>query len=159
MGRILCGMIVLGLACGALAAEPSNLDEVGFLAGSWLRSDERSSSEEHWLAERGGMMLGLYRKVRTSGKVSFEYLRLERREDGIYYVANPDGQPEASFKLIESKPGRAVFENPDHDFPTRIIYVLESDGSLTARIEGEIDGAKRESEWHWTRSADAFVAP
>ena len=36
-----------------------------------------------------------------------------------------------------------VFENPQHDFPQRIIYRLEKDGSLLARIEGVNQGREK----------------
>ena len=36
----------------------------------------------------------------------------------------------------------AVFENPNHDFPKRIIYRLETGGGLWARVEG--DGSEKE---------------
>ena len=36
-----------------------------------------------------------------------------------------------------------VFENPTHDFPQRIIYRKGADRSVTARIEGVIDGKAR----------------
>lgn len=49
----------------------------------------------------------------------------------------------ASFKLVKHGEGEALFENPEHDFPQRIIYRLEKDGSLFARIEGTINGKER----------------
>ena len=36
-----------------------------------------------------------------------------------------------------------IFENPDHDFPQRVIYRLISDEDLLGRIEGMIDGKER----------------
>jgi hypothetical protein len=55
-------------------------------------------------------------------------------------VAKPSGQAEASFKLVKYENQEAVFENPQHDFPQRIIYKLEKDGSLAAAIEGMSKG-------------------
>jgi hypothetical protein len=152
-------MVVCALLCASVAAEPRKLADVAFLAGSWIRSDGNSSSEEHWLQERGGMMLGLYRKVHKSGKVTWEYLRLERREEGIFYVASPNGRPETSFKLVKFGPGFAEFENPEHDFPTRIVYTLQNDGSMKARIEGELEGEQRSREFHWQRADPVLTAP
>jgi hypothetical protein len=45
--------------------------------------------------------------------------------------------------LIKLQSREAVFENPEHDFPRRIIYRLEPDGSLFARIEGMPKGKLR----------------
>ncbi|UCF19382.1 MAG: hypothetical protein JSU87_15875 [Gemmatimonadota bacterium] len=40
------------------------------------------------------------------------------------------------FRLAESSDKRAVFENPEHDYPKRITYRLDRGGSLVARIDG-----------------------
>jgi hypothetical protein len=44
---------------------------------------------------------------------------------------------------------RAVFANPEHDYPQRIIYWRDGDDSLCARIEGQRDGQVRTSSWSW----------
>ena len=88
-------------------------------------------------------MLGLSRTVSGGRTLSFEYLRIETRPDGIYYVAHPRAKsPGTDFKLVRSDGRQAVFENLSHDFPKRIIYRLNPDGSLTARVEG--DGSEKE---------------
>lgn len=46
----------------------------------------------------------------------------------------------------------AVFENPNHDFPQRIIYRLVTVDSLVARIEGRIDGKERSSDFPYRRA-------
>ena len=88
-------------------------------------------------------MLGMSRTVSGGRTLSFEYLRIESRPDGIYYVAHPRAKsPGTDFKLVRSDRRQAVFENLSHDFPKRIIYRLNPDGSLTARVEG--DGSEKE---------------
>jgi hypothetical protein len=48
---------------------------------------------------------------------------------------------------------KVVFENPDHDFPQRILYWLEDADVLRARIEGTEDGENRGVEWTFRRQA------
>ena len=57
------------------------------------------------------------------------------------------------FKLVGIRKDSAAFENPTHDFPTRILYVKNPDGSLTASIEGPVEGqeAPRRIDFHFTR--------
>lgn len=129
-----------------------DFDRLSFLVGSWESSSETSSSEEHWLPPKGGVMLGLHRTVRGEGAF-FEYLRIERSADGaLSYVANPMGRPGASFRLIEAVDRRAVFAREGGDFPQRILYRLDDGGVLHARIEGEDRGKPREEEWRWKRA-------
>ncbi len=47
--------------------------------------------------------------------------------------------------------GKVVFENPEHDFPQRIIYERGDEGSLGARIEGIQNGKASSSKWTWQR--------
>ena len=53
---------------------------------------------EHWLPLRGGMMLGAARRCSRARRRDYEYLRIEPRADGVYYVAMPSGN-ETAFKL------------------------------------------------------------
>ena len=82
-------------------------------------------------------MLGMSRTVAGEKTVEFEYLRIEQRADGLYYVAYPQARcPGTDFKLTRASATEAVFENPQHDFPKRIIYRKTGDDSLTASIDG-----------------------
>ncbi len=82
-------------------------------------------------------MLGMSRTVAGDKTVEFEYLRIEQRADGIYYVAHPKARcPGTDFKLTRASATEAVFENPQHDFPKRIIYRKTSDDAITASIDG-----------------------
>jgi len=60
------------------------------------------------------------------------------------------GQPATPFVLRSGKPGEAVFENPDHDFPQRVIY-RRCDADLCARIEGTVGGQVRGMDWRYRR--------
>ena len=84
----------------------------------------------------------------SDGEVSFEVSRIGATPAGFAYVAQPGGAPPTAFVLAESGPSRAVFSNPENDFPTRVIYERSGD-TLKARIEGEIDGRARSMEWNF----------
>jgi len=82
-------------------------------------------------------MMGMSRTIVGEKTAEFEYLRIEQRTDGVYYVAHPKAQcPGTDFRLTRSSASEAVFENPQHDFPKRIIYRRIGDDSLTASIDG-----------------------
>ena len=66
--------------------------------------------------------------------VAFEYLRIVERDGGLVYVAQPGGTPPTEFVLTEKGTTRAVFENPRHDSPQRIVYELSAEDSLSASI-------------------------
>jgi hypothetical protein len=54
--------------------------------------------------------------------------------------------------MIELSGKKVVFENPQHDFPQRIIYWLEGDNALHAKIEGTYKGQAESEEWVWKRA-------
>ena len=72
--------------------------------------------------------------------VAFEFLRIVEKEGGLVYVAQPGGKSPTEFVLTELNSNRAVFDNPRHDFPQRIVYELSGE-SLTASI-GFVNGGR-----------------
>lgn len=122
------------------------INDLGWLAGDWQTpSGGRAQIEEHWTQPVAGTMIGMGRTVAGGRTVEFEYLRLEERGGAIFYVAHPKARcPGTDFKLTSVTTQNAVFENPQHDFPKRIIYRKNPDGSLTASIDGG-EGTKVQS--------------
>lgn len=158
--RFFCGIWGLGwILMGAALADDEpptrapvmELDALQFMAGHWMRVQDGSVSEEGWFAPKGGLMVGVHRDVTAEGTVFFEYLRIETRPEGIFYVANPMGREGVSFQLTEIQPNRAVFENPAHDFPQRIEY-RQSEDSLTATVSGMHHGLPRKETWIWKKT-------
>ncbi len=84
-------------------------------------------------------MLGLNRHVRGDGTAGFEFLRLVEDSAGVTYFVSPGGGPTTPFRLTMADESMAVFENPEHDFPTRIEYRLDGE-TLVASIAGAEPG-------------------
>lgn len=123
------------------------LAPLAFIEGTW-RSDGSGGAvvEEQWTAPRAGSMLGTGRVIVGERTAFFEFLRVEATGDGVVYTAMPRGGAATPFRM-ESATGReAVFANPDHDFPSRIVYRLAPDGALETRVEGTEDGRARAEE-------------
>jgi len=112
----------------------ASITEMGWLADAWSGTRRTSSIEERWSPPKGGAMLGVSRTVKTDKMVAFEYLRLVERDGGLVYVAQPGGRSPTEFVLTELDHQRAVFVNPRHDYPQRIVYKLSKEGALTASI-------------------------
>jgi hypothetical protein len=130
-------LFILLLATNASMQTPA-LADLAWISGSWqTEPGARRQIEEHWTVAAGATMMGMSRTVAGEKTVEFEYLRIEQRADGIYYVAHPKARcPATDFKLTRASANEAVFENPQHDFPKRIIYRKGADDSLTASIDG-----------------------
>lgn len=121
--------------------------DLSFLSGDWRQCTDGGFVEERWLGPRDGLAVGANLTSRN-GRSAFEHLRIERDENGWTYWASPAGKAPVPFKLVEFGGQRAVFANPDHGFPARILYAREG-AELVARIEGEIGGTKRAQSWRF----------
>ncbi len=111
--------------------------DLQWLAGAWVGTRGTSATtsiEERWSPPLGGAMLGVSRTVSRGRMTAFEFLRIVERDGGLVYVAQPGGAPPTEFVLTELGDKRAVFVNPRHDFPQRIVYEVAADGRLGASI-------------------------
>jgi len=125
-----------------LIALALTLQDIGWLAGDWQLTDGKQCVEEHWTAPSSNMLVGTSRTVEGGRTVSFEFMRIEARADGVFYVAQPGGKPPVDFKLASDTASELVFVNPGHaDHLKRVVYKTQGAGRLSARVEGE-DGGK-----------------
>ena len=131
------------------APAKATIGDLGWLAGAWVGTRSSGSSvEERWSPPLGGAMLAVSRTVNTSGKMAaFEFLRIVERDGGLVYVAQPGGAKATEFVLTELGEKRAVFDNPRHDYPKRIVYELSADGVLSATIGYTKGGTPRRFEF------------
>jgi hypothetical protein len=139
----------------AAAPPPAAATSLAWMAGHWAGTAGPLRMDEIWTAPDGGALVGLHKDVSVAPgpprMVSFEFLRIETAGDSLVYVAQPGGRPPTRFPLAEIGNRRAVFANPAHDFPQRILYWLDDAGALHARVEGPQGGKTVGEEWTWIK--------
>jgi len=151
------GTLALLFAAAAAGAQtpPAAEDPLAPLAwldGCWRGSVNQRDFREQWMPLRGGLLLGVSQVVMDGKTLGYEYLRLESRPDGIYYVASPPGKNEDAFrfvgKTIDTTGDRGdelfTFERAAQEFPQRIVYRRTTGGRLFAQVEGKVNGADRQ---------------
>jgi hypothetical protein len=148
------GLVLLLAAsfAGAAASDKPTLQDLGAFAGCW-RTEGAGYTEEIWSAPTANLMLGLTLFVREGRAVEYELTRVELVGERIVMTPYPNGRAsEHGFVLTSSRDGEAIFEAPEHDYPKRILYRSNADGSRTARIDGgaQDDGGQ---EWRFRRVA------
>jgi Domain of unknown function (DUF6265) len=114
------------------------IEKLSWIVDRWVSNDEESITYENWEMEDDTTFSGESYTVKNGDTVFNEQLKIEKIAEDVYYTAivkhNPDP---VHFKLVELGENKVVFENPEHDFPNKIMYMLKKDGSLYARIEGK----------------------
>jgi hypothetical protein len=133
-------LALLGIAVQTSAQQHERIARVAWLAGCWENTRAGSRTAEHWMKPEGGTMLGMSRTTEGDSTIGFELLMISEEEEGLVYTAWPSGQSETSFLVADVMDSVVAFENPEHDFPQRIIYRLKADGTMEASIEGEVEG-------------------
>ena len=152
----------LPLVCAfalVLATPPSaqkadvRVEQVGWLAGCWETGSPQRLIQEQWTTPRGQTMLGTGRTVRDGRTTEYEFVLISAKDGRLAYEAHPSQQPSAVFLSKEATDTRAVFENPDHDFPQRVGYQRQGADELLAWIEGTQNGRTRRVEFPYRRVA------
>jgi hypothetical protein len=127
-------------APGSALPGSASLSQLQWLAGT-LRTapDGELVTEEVWTEPGGGTLFGVSRTFTGDRLVEYEWLRIEARGDAVVYIAHPGGRmPGTEFTLRTGDPdGTFVFEKPDHDFPTRVVYQRIDATHVRARAEND----------------------
>jgi hypothetical protein len=137
--------LLLTIALPLRAASPPapvTLDRLTWMLGSWVTAGEAWQTFEHW--ERVGQDVfrgvGGSRDLPDGSARVMETLHLLHIDGELFYLAKVKENPlPVAFRLTELAGDRAVFENPDHDFPTRLEYMRGGDGAMSVRVSGSDD--------------------
>lgn len=149
--QIKVGTALAALLC--LAATPNkSVEDLAWISGAWVAEGADGWTEEQWTAPRGGILLGINRSGRTERASGFEFMRIAEDGNGaIHFWGSPGGKTPVPFLLVSSAHREAVFENPKHDYPTRIVYRREGD-KLLATVSGP--GGRDAMSWSFNRSLE-----
>jgi len=141
------------------AQDAGALSSLAWLEGGWKGTAGPREFREQWMPLQGAMMIGVSQTVERGVTQGYEYLRLETRPDGVFYVASPPGKPEAAFryegqtfeKALERDDEVFTFVNAKLEFPQRIAYRRATEGWLYATVEGTAGGAERKATYPMRR--------
>ncbi len=139
---ILVAAAVLSTAAPTSArAQAPSVDEVAWMQGCWLASSGSSSTEEVWMAPRGGLMMGMSRSVRDGAATGFEFVLLREVGGDLVFTPHPSGQTPADFIVTSATADLLRVENASHDFPQKIEYLRAPPDSVIASVYGDVGAA------------------
>ena len=152
-------LILLSLLFTMVSSQDKNTDlnpfeKLSWIVDRWISAPGESITYENWVKLDDTTFSGKSHTIKNGDTVFTEQLKIEKIGDEIYYTAVVKHNPDTvHFKLVELGENKAVFENPEHDFPNRIIYMLKADGTFYARIEGKNKkGEDAAGEFFYTRA-------
>jgi hypothetical protein len=148
-------IIIIFMADNLKSQTPQTIEDFGFLLGKWQMQTKKGVVYEEWqLSGDRNKLTGSSYRVKDNDTTLLENLELSIEKDGIFYIPTVIDQNEGlpiKFKLISWKNQVYIFENPEHDFPQRIVYFPKDKNNLHARIEGKYNGSEASSEFIYTR--------
>lgn len=134
---------VFVLLPGGISAQDAkaSVNTLAWISGCWEINDNGRVTTERWGRPTENLMVGTSQTVKNGKSVAFEFLRIVNNGHGLFYIAKPSSaKDETPFMVSKTAANEIVFENLKHDFPQRIIYRSEEKDSLSARIEGTVNG-------------------
>jgi len=125
-----------------------SFEKLNWIIGKWKGEGNGGIMYENWVKKNDSLLKGGSYSIADGDTVFTETLRIEQSDTNIYYVVNVShNESEIPFRLISISDTSATFENPEHDFPQRIIYMKRGADTLHARIEGMINGEERAADF------------
>lgn len=146
--------LTFAAALAAPQAAPATADQLAWISGYWLSCEGGREVSETWSDPRDGLLIGSALTTQGGRLSGFETSRISPLTSGggqLAYFAGVDGAPPVAFAVKEVSGTRVVFENPENDFPQRILY--ERDGDvLNARIEGRMGEREQAMTWSYRKA-------
>lgn len=155
-----CIIIFITTLCNACSTKPASeqnqnantasLIQFSWMLGNWENTTADGIFTETWLKTNDTVFTGKGLIVAANDTVFEEDIKLHYDNGNIYYTVTTTGQNNqqpVSFKYIDTIPASYVFENKEHDFPTRIIYQKITADSIVALIEGTVNGKTMKEEF------------
>ncbi|WP_298122097.1 DUF6265 family protein [Flavobacterium sp.] len=123
--------------------EFTQLNKVNWFLGNWENSTKEATFKEIWNKNNDSSYIGESFVIVEKDTVFYEKIDLFQSKDSLFYkvsVKDQNKEKPVSFYMTKSNDKEVTFENPKHDFPTKIVYTKITNDSLVATIYGKKDG-------------------
>jgi Domain of unknown function (DUF6265) len=142
--KFLLSLVILALITSC-NDKYSKIEKANWFIGDWENTSDEGSFREIWTKKNDSVFSGLSIVVIEQDTVFYENVSLEQKKDSVFYNVSVKGQNKdqaVSFYLTSYDNDKLVFENPNHDYPSKITYSKINKDSIVAEIFGLKDGKK-----------------
>lgn len=131
--------LLLIIFCGNHIGFSQSMKDFSWLKGKWERHNVKPGTSvfEVWEKTKNGYF-GQGVSLKGVDTTFVEKLSLIEKEGNLYYVADVAHNPEPTyFKITSYTKNGFVSENPQHDFPKKIEYILEGERMTVVISDGD----------------------
>jgi hypothetical protein len=124
-------------------SKENKLKTMDWLVGTWENNSEYGDMQENWEKINDSVFRGTSYLIKVKDTLHSESIALESKDDQVLYIPIVKGQNNDQpvvFLLTKQTPKQLVFENPNHDYPKKIVYNQITADSLVAVISGTQQG-------------------
>ncbi len=128
--------------------------QFNWLTGFWTMTEKDGTTTEQWENVNDSLMKGKSDFVKGDSIIPFETIRLFRRNKEFLYEAKAAGQNNelpVEFKITSFTDTSFIAENPQHDFPKRITYLLIGNDSIHAFVDGGPGMPDKKVDFYYSR--------
>ena len=132
------------------STQSHDISALNWLSGNW----EMDGFKAHYTTPEGGQIFSVSRYFKDEKVTFFEFEHFFMKDGSIFVNPYPKGEKSVIFKITNFDPAikKAVFQNPEHDWPTQLSYERKSDDRLFIEASGLQDGKMRVETFDLNRS-------
>ena len=124
------------------------------LKGTWKMNTKQGAICEEWKKINSNYLQSKGYIIKGIDTITTERVALTKNATGIFYtstVQEQNNKQPIAFKMTSAANGKFIFENPQHDFPKRIVYELITADSLHAYVDEGNDESKKRQHFYYKR--------
>jgi hypothetical protein len=124
------------------------------IEGTWKMVTKRGAVCEEWKKIDKNYLQSKGYMVKGNDTIINERVALTRNGADIFYTSTVEDQNNKqpiAFRLVKAEGNRFVFENPNHDFPKRIVYELVTADSLHAFVDDGNNESKNRQNFYYRK--------
>lgn len=148
--RLIATAVIL---CATAFMVPSDetFEKLYALEGIWKMTTKRGTICEEWKKVNENHLQSKGYFIKGTDTLVNERVALTNSKAGVFYTSTVEDQNNKepiAFKMTSVDNNRFVFENPQHDFPKRIVYRFITADSIHAFIDDGTETGKRQNFYY-----------
>jgi len=130
--------LLLGIA--VTSCKQTDLQKADWLIGTWGHTSRDGTLLEIWDKANDTLYKAKSYFIIETDTVFAENVDLGESNGKLTYTVSVKGEKPVPFVMTSIDDKTMVFENPEHDFPSKITYTKVNNDSLVAVISGKENG-------------------